>query len=161
MPLHRCLLGHAHHADALTLHGLAFRAIRRHGDTPAEARTLLDLGEVYYWWYSDFTQAADNYRQALSPASDTGDRSAESRARHHLGIADEDARIRPGRGAPPGIPRPVPRARRVLRAGEASSLTDLGVVHQRQGRHEEAHRLRCRSLRLNRENGSRIGETLR
>jgi hypothetical protein len=45
LPLHRYLLGHAHHADALTLHGLALRASRRHA---GRARTLLDLGEAYY-----------------------------------------------------------------------------------------------------------------
>ncbi|MFB9530221.1 tetratricopeptide repeat protein [Nonomuraea roseola] len=46
------------------------------------------------------------------------------------------------------------------RAGEASTLTNLGIVHEHQGRYEDAHDHHRRALHLYRETGSRIGETV-
>ncbi|WP_431914451.1 tetratricopeptide repeat protein [Nonomuraea jabiensis] len=157
--LHRYLLGHAHHADALTLQGLALEANRRLGDTVAEARTLLDLGEVRYWWYSHFEQAAEHYRDALNLARDAGEQSTEARALHNLGNTYKRRRE---------YDQAHDHYRRSLvlfrafgdRTGQASCLTNLGTVHERQGRYEDAHDHHRQALRLYRENGSRIGETI-
>ncbi|MFD7404232.1 tetratricopeptide repeat protein [Streptomyces sp. NPDC059866] len=157
--LHRYLLGHAHHVDALALHGLALQASRRHGDTAAEARTLLDLGEVHFWWYGHFEQAAENYRHALKLARETGDQGAESRALHNLGITL--TRRREYDQAQDNYRQSLALFRELGdRAGEANSLTNLGIVHQHHGRYEDAHDLHRQALRLYRETGSRIGETV-
>ncbi|WP_371680345.1 BTAD domain-containing putative transcriptional regulator [Streptomyces sp. NBC_01276] len=155
--LHRYLLGHAHHTDALDLHGLALRTSRRSGDTAAEARTLLDLGEVHYWWHGAYEQAADCYLRALDLSRDAGDRGATARALQNLGTLHSRRRE---------YDRAHDHCRQSLalfrelgdRAGEARSLTELGIIHERRGRFEDAHDHHRQALQLHRENGSRIGE---
>ncbi|WP_327280888.1 MULTISPECIES: tetratricopeptide repeat protein [unclassified Streptomyces] len=155
--LHRYLLGHAHQADALDLHGLALRTSRRSGDTAAEARTLLDLGEVHYWWHGAYEQAAECYLRALNLSRDVGDQGAAARALQNLGTLHSRRRE---------YDRAHDHCRQSLalfrelgdRAGEARSLTELGIIHERRGRFEDAHDHHRQALQLHRENGSRIGE---
>ncbi|WP_426404497.1 AfsR/SARP family transcriptional regulator [Streptomyces sp. R-07] len=155
--LHRYLLGHAHQADALDLHGLALRTSRRSGDTASEARTLLDLGEVHYWWHGAYEQAAEYYLRALNLSRDVGDQGAAARALQNLGTLHSRRRE---------YDRAHDHCRQSLalfrelgdRAGEARSLTELGIIHERRGRFEDAHDHHRQALQLHRENGSRIGE---
>jgi DNA-binding SARP family transcriptional activator/tetratricopeptide (TPR) repeat protein len=157
--LHPYLLRHAHHADALALHGLALQTSRRSGDTAAEARTLLDLGEVRYWWHGQYEQAAEHYAHALDLSRAIGDRGTEGRALHNLGNAYK--RRREYDQAHDHYGQSLVLFREFGdRAGEASSLTNLGLVHENQGRYEEAHDHHRQALDLYRETGSRIGETI-
>lgn len=157
--LHRYLLGHAHQADALALHELALHSSRRSGDAAAEARTLLDLGEVHYWWHGRYEQAAENYRRALDLAREAGDRGAEARALQNLGTVHKRRRE---------YDRAHDHCRQSLvlfrelgdLGGQARSLTELGIIQEHQGHFEEAHDHHRQALRLNRETGSRIGETV-
>ncbi|WP_329624940.1 tetratricopeptide repeat protein [Streptomyces sp. NBC_01255] len=157
--LHRYLLGHAHQADALALHGLALRAGRRSGDTAAEARTLLDLGEVYYWWHGAYEKADEHYRHALDLARGIGDQGAEARALQNLGTLS--TRLRAYDQAHDHCARSLVLFRELGdRAGEARCLTDLGILHERRGRYEDAHEHHRQALHVHRETGSRIGETV-
>ncbi|WP_338496213.1 BTAD domain-containing putative transcriptional regulator [Streptomyces sp. SJL17-4] len=157
--LHRYLLGHAHQADALTLHGLALRDSRRSGDTTAEARTLIDVGEVLFWWHGAYERAAEHYREALGLARESGDQVAAARALQNLG--DVSRRLRDYDRAHDHCVESLALFRDIGDlAGEARCLTGLGTDHERQGRHEEAHDHHRQALRAYREAGSRIGETI-
>ncbi|MEU1404824.1 BTAD domain-containing putative transcriptional regulator [Streptomyces sp. NPDC005728] len=157
--LHRYLLGHAHQADALVLHGLALQASRRSGDTAAEARTLLDLGEVHFWWHGAYEQAAEHYRHALNLARASGDQGAAARALQNLGTLS--IRRRDYDRAHDHCAQSLALFRELGdRGGEARCLTDLGIVHERQGRYEDAHDHHRQALHVYRETGSRIGETI-
>ncbi|MFF3836320.1 tetratricopeptide repeat protein [Streptomyces sp. NPDC001930] len=157
--LHRYLLGHAHQADALTLHDLALRASRRSGDTTAEARTLIDVGEVHFWWHGAYEQAAEHYRHALGLARESGDRIAAARALQNLG--DVSRRRRDHDRAHDHCVESLALFRELGdRAGEARCLTGLGIDHERRGRYEEAHDHHRQALHAYRETGSRIGETI-
>ncbi|MEE1755282.1 AfsR/SARP family transcriptional regulator [Streptomyces sp. SP18CS02] len=157
--LHRYLLGHAHQADALALNGLALGAARRSGDTAAEARTLIDLGQVHFWWHGAYEQAAEHYRHALDLARGIGDQGAAAGALQALAAVSRRRR---------DYDRAHDHSARALalfrelgdRGGEARCLTDLGIVHERQGRHEDAHEHHRQALHVHRETGSRIGETV-
>lgn len=157
--LHRYLLGHAHQADAMALHGLALQAGRRSGDRAAEARTLLDLGEVHFWWHGAYEQAAEHYRQALDLARGIDDRGAEARALQNLGTLT--TRRREYDQAHDHCAQALVLFRELGdRGGEARCLTDLGIVHERRGRYEDAHEHHRQALHVYRETGSRIGETI-
>ncbi|MFD3947953.1 BTAD domain-containing putative transcriptional regulator [Streptomyces sp. NPDC058579] len=157
--LHRYLLGHAHQADALALGGLALGAARRSGDKAAEARTLIDLGQVHFWWHGDYEEAAEHFRQALDLAREAGDQRVAASALAALGTVATRQR---------DYDRAYDHSAQSLalfrelgdRGGEARCLTDLGIVHERQGRYEDAHEHHRRSLHAYRETGSRIGETV-
>ncbi|WKD35991.1 AfsR/SARP family transcriptional regulator [Streptomyces xanthophaeus] len=157
--LHRYLLGHAHQADALALCGLALQAARRSGDTAAEARTLIDLGQVHFWWYGAYEQAADHYRNALDLAREIGDQSLAAAALQALGAVSR--RRREYDQAHDHCARSLALFQELGdRSGEARCLTDLGIVHERQGRYEDAHEHHRQALHAYRETGSRIGETV-
>ncbi|SEC01937.1 BTAD domain-containing putative transcriptional regulator [Streptomyces sp. TLI_105] len=157
--LHRYLLGHAHQAEALALHGLALQAGRRSGDTAAEARTLIDLGEVHYWWHGDHEQAAEHYRQALDLAHETGDQGAAARALQ--GLSTVARRRRAYDEAHDHCTQSLVLFRELGdRAGEARCLTDLGLLHERRGQYEDAHEHHRQALHAYRDAGSRIGETI-
>ncbi|WP_369147005.1 tetratricopeptide repeat protein [Streptomyces sp. R44] len=157
--LHRYLLGHAHQADALALHDLALRAGRRSGDRAAEARTLIDLGEVHFWWHGAYEQAAEHYRHALDLARETGDQVAEARALTGLGVVS--TRRRDYDQAHDHCAQSLVLFRELGdHGGEARTLADLGIVHERRGRYEGAHEHQRQALDLYRETGSRIGETV-
>ncbi|WP_314613076.1 AfsR/SARP family transcriptional regulator [Streptomyces stackebrandtii] len=157
--LHRYLLGHAHQADALDLHNLALRTSRRSGDTAAEARTLLDLGEVHYWWQGAYEQAAEHYRHALDLSRDAGDQGAAARALQNLGTLHR--RRREYDQALDHFGQALVLFRELGDgAGEARSLSELGILHGRGGRFEEAHDHHRQALRLHRATGSRIGEVV-
>lgn len=157
--LHRYLLGHAHQADALILNGLALEAARRSGDAAAEARTLIDRGQVYFWWHGDYGQAAEHFRSALDLAHEAGDRGLAASALAALGTVS--TRRRDYDRAHDQCARSLALFRELGdRGGEARCLTDLGIVHERQGRYEEAHEHHRQSLSAYREKGSRIGETV-
>ncbi|MEU7075163.1 BTAD domain-containing putative transcriptional regulator [Streptomyces narbonensis] len=157
--LHRYLLGHAHQGDAMALHALALEAARRSGDTAAEARTLLDLGEVHFWWHGAYEQAAEHYRQALDLARGIDDRGAEARARQNLGTLT--TRRREYDEAHEHCAQALALFRELGdRGGEARCLTDLGIVHERRERYEDAHEHHRQALHVYRETGSRIGETI-
>lgn len=157
--LHRYLLGHAHQADALALNGLALRAARRSGDRAAEARTLIDLGQVHFWWHGAYEQAAEHYRNALDLARECGDRSAAAGALQALGAVAR--RRREYDQAHDHCTQSLVLFRELGdRGGEARCLTDLGIVHERQGRYEDAQEHHRQALQVHRETGSRIGETV-
>lgn len=157
--VHRYLLGHAHQADALALCGLALRAARRSGDTAAEARTLIDLGQVHFWWHGAYEQAAEHYRNALDLAREIGDQALAAGALQALGTVNR--RRREYDQAHDHCAQALALFRELGdRGGEARCLTDLGIVHERQGRYEDAHEHHRRSLIAYRETGSRIGETV-
>ncbi|NML48989.1 tetratricopeptide repeat protein [Streptomyces sp. R302] len=157
--LHRYLLGHGHQADALALNGLALRAARLCGDTAAEARTLIDRGQVYFWWHGAYEQAAEHFRNALDLARETGDQGVAASALAALGTVATRRRA---------YDRAHEHCAQALalfqelgdRGGEARCLTDLGIVHERQGRYEDAHEHHRKALHVYRETGSRIGETV-
>ncbi|MFG2981736.1 BTAD domain-containing putative transcriptional regulator [Streptomyces sp. NPDC048258] len=157
--LHRYLLGHAHQADALALCGLALRAARRSGDTAAEARTLIDLGQVHFWWNGAYEQAAEHYRQALDLARGIGDQGVAAGALQALSTVFR--RRREYDQAHDHCAQSLALFRELGdRGGEARCLTDLGIVHARQGRYEDAHEHHRQALHVYRETGSRIGETV-
>ncbi|MFG2999839.1 BTAD domain-containing putative transcriptional regulator [Streptomyces sp. NPDC048340] len=157
--LHRYLLGHAHQADALALCGLALQAARRSGDTAAEARTLIDLGQVHFWWYGAYEQAAEHYGHALDLAREIGDQGAAAGALQALGAVSR--RRREYDRAHDHCAQALELFRELGdRGGEARCLTDLGLVHERQGRYEDAHEHHRQALHAYRETGSRIGETV-
>ncbi|MFD6888180.1 BTAD domain-containing putative transcriptional regulator [Streptomyces sp. NPDC059957] len=157
--LHRYLLGHAHQADALVLNGLALRAARLSGDTAAEARTLIDRGQVHFWWHGDYEQAAEHFRQALDLARGIGDQGLAASALAALGTVS--TRRREYDRAHDQCAQSLALFRELGdRGGEARCLTDLGIVHERQGRYEDAHEHHRQSLLAYRETGSRIGETV-
>ncbi|MFI1256442.1 AfsR/SARP family transcriptional regulator [Streptomyces netropsis] len=157
--LHRYLLGHAHQADALALSGLALRAARRSGDTAAEARTLIDLGQVHFWWHGAYEQAAEHYRHALELAREIGDQGVAAGALQALGTVSR--RRREYDQAHDHCAQSLVLFRELGdRGGEARCLTDLGIVHERQGRYEDAHEHHRQALHVYRETGSRIGETV-
>ncbi|MEU4270888.1 BTAD domain-containing putative transcriptional regulator [Streptomyces sp. NPDC026092] len=157
--LHRYLLGHAHQADALALGDLALRAARRSGDKAAEARTLIDLGQVHFWWHGAYEQAAEHYRNALDLARETGDQGTAAAALHALGNVSRRRRefdqAHDHSAQALGLFRELGD-----RVGQARCLTDLGIVHGRRGAYEEAHEHHRQSLDAYREVGSRIGETV-
>ncbi|MCX5192902.1 tetratricopeptide repeat protein [Streptomyces sp. NBC_00249] len=157
--LHRYLLGHAHQADALVLCGLALRAARRSGDTAAEARTLIDLGQVHFWWHGAYEQAAEHYRHALDLARGTGDQGVAAGALQALSSVFR--RRREYDQAHDHCAQSLALFRELGdRGGEARCLTDLGIIHGGRGRYEEAHEHHRQSLLAYRETGSRIGETV-
>ncbi|MDT9687210.1 BTAD domain-containing putative transcriptional regulator [Streptomyces sp. P9(2023)] len=157
--LHRYLLGHAHQADALVLSGLALRAARRSGDTAAEARTLIDLGQVHFWWHGAYEQAAEHYRHALDLSRGIGDQGAAAGALQALGAVS--TRRREYDQAHDHCAQALVLFRELGdRGGEARCMTDLGIVHERQGRYEDAHEHHRQALHVHRETGSRIGETV-
>ncbi|MEU7011356.1 BTAD domain-containing putative transcriptional regulator [Streptomyces sp. NPDC046332] len=157
--LHRYLLGHAHQADALALNGLALRAARRSGDTAAEARTLIDLGQVYFWWHGAYEQAAEHYRNALDLARGIGDQGAAAGALQALGAVSR--RRREYDQAHDHSAQALELFRELGdRVGAARCLTDLGIVHECQGRYEDAHEHHRQALNVHRETGSRIGQTV-
>ncbi|MFJ7958913.1 BTAD domain-containing putative transcriptional regulator [Streptomyces sp. NPDC096319] len=157
--LHRYLLGHGHQADALTLNGLALRAVRLSGDAAAEARTLIDRGQVYFWWHGAYERAAEHFRNALDLARGTGDRGVEASALAALGTVS--TRLRAYDHAHDHCVQALALFNDLGdRGGEARCLTDLGIVHERRGRYEEAHEHHRRALHVYRETGSRIGETV-
>ncbi|GGR84865.1 SARP family transcriptional regulator [Streptomyces nojiriensis] len=157
--LHRYLLGHAHQADALVLGGLALRAARRSGDKAAEARTLIDLGQVHFWWHGAYEQAAEHYRNALDLAREIGDQGAAAGALQAL--AAVATRRREYDRAHDHCAQSLVLFRELGdRGGEARCLTDLGTVHERRGRYEDAHEHHRQALHVYRETGSRIGETI-
>ncbi|MFF4443703.1 BTAD domain-containing putative transcriptional regulator [Streptomyces sp. NPDC001502] len=157
--LHRYLLGHAHQADALALCGLALRAARRSGDTAAEGRTLIDLGQVHFWWHGAYEQAAEHYRHALDLAREIGDQGVAAAALQALGTVSR--RRREYDRAHDHCAQSLALFRELGdRGGEARCLTDLGIVHERQGRYGAAHEHHRQALHAYRETGSRIGETV-
>ncbi|MEU3692152.1 AfsR/SARP family transcriptional regulator [Streptomyces narbonensis] len=157
--LHRYLLGHAHQADALALGGLALGAARRSGDKAAEARTLIDLGQVHFWWHGDYEEAAGHFRHALDLARETGDQGVAASALAALGTVS--TRQREYDRAHDQCAQSLALFRELGdRGGEARCLTDLGIVHERQGRYEDAHEHHRQALHVYRETGSRIGETV-
>ncbi|WNF29305.1 BTAD domain-containing putative transcriptional regulator [Streptomyces sp. C11-1] len=157
--LHRYLLGHAHQGDALALDDLALRAARRGGDTAAEARTLIDLGQVHFWWHGAYEKAAEHYRHALDLARGIGDRRAAADALQALG-AVSTRRREYDRAREHGAQALALFRELGDRSGEARCLTYLGIVHERQGRYEDAHENHRQALQVHRATGSRIGETV-
>ncbi|MFJ3161368.1 AfsR/SARP family transcriptional regulator [Streptomyces kanasensis] len=157
--LHRYLLGHAHQVDALTLNDLALQAARRSGDTAAEARTLIDRGQVHFWWHGAYEQAAEHYRHALDLARGIGDRSTAADALHAL-AAVSTRRREYDQAHDHGTQALLLFRELGDHGGEARCLTYLGIIDERQGRYEAAHENHRHALQVHRATGSRIGETV-
>ncbi|WP_217369351.1 AfsR/SARP family transcriptional regulator [Nonomuraea antri] len=154
--LHPYFDDHAHHADAITLHGKALAAARRGGDRAAEALALLDLAWVH-WRQGRFAEAYETCRPALELCRESGDRLGQSRAHNTLG--NVCLRQRDYEQADHHLTRALELSRELGNpVGEAHSLSSLGISHERQGRHDEALDHQLRALELHRRVGSRNGE---
>ncbi|MEV4113080.1 tetratricopeptide repeat protein [Nonomuraea sp. NPDC049695] len=154
--MHPYLDGHAHHADAITLHTKALDAARRQGDTAAEARALLDLAWVY-WRQGLYEKSYETCRPALELCLESGDRLGASRAHNTLG----NVRLRQHsyEEAERHLTQALDLSREIgNRVGEAYTLSNLGLGHERQGRYPEALDHLRRALQLHREFRNRNGE---
>ncbi|MEV0228561.1 tetratricopeptide repeat protein [Nonomuraea sp. NPDC050786] len=154
--VHPYLDGHAHHADAITLHTKALDAARRQGDPAAEARALLDLAWVY-WRQGRYEKSYETCRPALELCLESGDRLGASRAHNTSG----NVRLRQHSydEAERHLTQALELSREIgNRVGEAYTLSNLGVAHERQGRYPQALDHLRRALRLHREFGNRNGE---
>ncbi|WP_206061434.1 AfsR/SARP family transcriptional regulator [Nonomuraea basaltis] len=154
--LHPYLDGHAHHADAITLHAKALDAARRRGDKAAEALALLDLAWVS-WRQGRYEESYEICRPALDLCRDLGDPLGQSRAYNTLG--NVCLRQHAYERADHHLKHALDLSREIgNRVGEAYTLSNLGISHERQGRYPEALDHHRRALELHRRLGSRNGE---
>jgi tetratricopeptide (TPR) repeat protein len=154
--LHPYLDGHAHHADAITLHGKALDAARRTGDRAAEALALLDLAWVY-WRQGRYEESYESCLPALEVCRELGDALGQSRAHNTMG--NVCLRQHAYERADHHLRHALDLSRELgNRVGEAYTLSSLGISHERQGRYREALDHHRRALELHRALGSRNGE---
>jgi tetratricopeptide (TPR) repeat protein len=154
--LHPYLDGHAHHADAVTMHTGAVEAARRNGDKRTEARALLDLAWVY-WRQGRYAESSGTCQAAMGLCREIGDSFGESRAHNTLGnvclAQHEYERAHHHLAQALALSREIGNP-----VGEAYALNNLGISHERQGRHDEAVDHHQRALALHRRLASRNGE---
>ncbi|GAA2277427.1 BTAD domain-containing putative transcriptional regulator [Nonomuraea roseoviolacea subsp. roseoviolacea] len=154
--LYRYLYDHAHHDDALALHGKALRAARSRGDATGEGRALTDLGWVHQVQGSRDV-AREHFESALAACRTAEDSRGQARALIGLG------RVRTDEGEHERAREADLRALDLFREigdrfGEAVTLDHLGVVHERLGQYARAADLHHQAVELSREIGSRGGE---
>jgi DNA-binding SARP family transcriptional activator/Tfp pilus assembly protein PilF len=154
--LARYLVTGGHNTDAVAIHGYALRAARHARDRGAEAKALVDLGEVR-WRLGHSAQEKAQYEQALVVLREAGDWAGEARAHGNLGLLA----WRHGQHSQASF-----RYEQALaifrdagdRAGEARVLDNLGAICWRQGRYEQAAAHHQRALAVFREIGDRTGQ---
>ena len=145
-----------HYAEAVALHGSAFRAAAATGDHAAEAAALINLGAVRVR-QGDLRQANEDLQQALGLARRYGDRTCAARALHTLGnIGFHEGRFDQAAGY-------YEQALTVYRqlgdlTGEARTLNNLGSVDELTGRYQQAAEHYGQGLALYRQAGERVGE---
>jgi tetratricopeptide (TPR) repeat protein len=152
--LHRYLDG-GHNADAVTVHGYAYRAARHNGDPTEQAHAQTGLGGAYLRLGRP-GPAGEHCRQALDLFRQAGDPDGEARARRSLGLIAE--RLGHYRAAIDHYAQAIALFRQTGdRIGEARALNMLGNVEVRLGRNRSAehHEL---ALNLHRRTGNRAGE---
>ncbi|HEX6342196.1 ATP-binding protein [Umezawaea sp.] len=134
--LHRHLAVTGGYTDARLLHEHVIARAGRRGDTAAEARALLDLGEIDVRT-GRYDLAIDHVRDALALPDGLAGPLPVARALRYLAMANQftghyDRAI-------DHLEQAVEVSRRAGdRPGEASGLGNLGVVHQLTGRYAEA-----------------------
>ncbi|MBO3749808.1 tetratricopeptide repeat protein [Streptosporangiaceae bacterium NEAU-GS5] len=146
---------HAHHDDAVTLHGLALQRSRKLGTHDVEVRALSDLSWTY-WRLGEYEMAEDHARQALN-ASEEPDQ--EACALLTLG----NVAFRRGQNA--RAEQYLQRALDLTRIAadtwsEAHVLGVLALALNRDARPEEARRHLDVALALHRKVGNPAGEAL-
>jgi DNA-binding SARP family transcriptional activator len=154
--LARYLVTGGHNTDAVAIHGYALRAARHARDRGAEAKALVNLGEVR-WRLGHSAQEKAQYEQALVIFRETGDWAGEARAHGNLGLLA----WRHGQHSQASF-----RYEQALaifrhaddRAGEARVLDNLGAICWRQGRYEQAAAHHQRALAVFREIDDRTGQ---
>jgi tetratricopeptide (TPR) repeat protein len=134
--LYRYLDAGGHFSDGLTIHTHALHAGRQADKPAAEADALLNLGHVY-WQHGRYRDATDHLQQALSLATEIGDRFGETNALLNLGIVSQ----RQGhyQQATNYLQRALALAREIgNRVGETNALLNLGIVERREGHYQLA-----------------------
>jgi len=145
-----------HYPDAMAVHTHALHTARDTGDLAAEARTLSNLGAVY-WEQGHYQQAADHFQQALILAHEIGDRADEAIALGNLGTVYR--RQGHSEQAAEHHQQALTLFRELGdRAGEARALGNLGNVYWQQGRYQQAAEHHQQALTLFRELGDRADE---
>jgi DNA-binding SARP family transcriptional activator/Tfp pilus assembly protein PilF len=154
--LARYLVTGGHNMDAVAIHGHALRAARHARDRGAEAKALVDLGEVR-WRLGYSAQEAAQYEKALVVLRENGDWAGEARAHGNLGLLA----WRHGQHGQASFH--YQQALAIFRdagdrAGEARVLDNLGAICWRQGRYDQAAAHHQRALAVFREIGDRTGQ---
>ena len=142
--LHRYLAVTGRYADARLLHEHVVARAQRHGDVAAEARALLDLGEIDVRT-GQYDQAIDHVQRAVALPDGLAGPIPTARALRYLAMANQFT----GRydRATDHLEHAIGLSREVGdRPGEASALGNLGVVHQLSGRYEAAAEHHRRAL---------------
>jgi tetratricopeptide (TPR) repeat protein len=145
-----------HYLDALAILTHACHAARHTSDPSAEARTLTNLGLVYFW-QARYQQAAEHHQQALALCREIGDRAGEADALTRLGLVYQQ------QGSYQQATEHHQQALALFREighrdGEANVLDDIGVAYWHQGRYGHALEHLEQALALFREIGHRVGE---
>ncbi|HEV2372177.1 MAG TPA: tetratricopeptide repeat protein [Streptosporangiaceae bacterium] len=144
------------HTEALTIYTHALEAARDQGDLAAQARTLINLGQIHLRQGRD-QDGTFCYRQALSLARKIGDQLLQARASGSLGVSH----LHQSR-----YPQAISRYQQALalyraagdQVGQAVTLTNLGQAYRWQGRYELAAESDQQALSLFRDLGHRHGE---
>lgn len=134
--LHRHLAVTGRYTDARLLHEHVIARARQHSDVAAEARALLDLGEIDVRT-GQYDQAIDHVQRALALPDGLSGSIPTARALRYLAMANQFT----GRydRATDHLEQAVEVSREAGdRPGEASGLGNLGVIHQLTGRYEAA-----------------------
>jgi tetratricopeptide (TPR) repeat protein len=145
-----------HYLDALAILTHACHAARHTSDPSAEARTLTNLGLIYFW-QARYQQAAEHHQQALALCREIGDRAGEADALTRLGLVYQQ------QGSYQQATEHHQQALALFREiehrdGEANVLDDIGVAYWHQGRYGQAVEHLEQALVLFREMSHRIGE---
>jgi tetratricopeptide (TPR) repeat protein len=134
--LHRYLAVTGRYTDARLLHEHVITRARRHGDVAAEARALLDLGEIDVR-SARYDQAIDHVQRAVDLPDGLTGPIPTARALRYLAMANQFT----GRydRATDHLEHAIEVSREAGdRTGEASALGNLGVIHQLSGRYDAA-----------------------
>jgi tetratricopeptide (TPR) repeat protein len=145
-----------HYLDALAILTHGCHAARHTSDPSAEARTLTNLGLIYFW-QARYQQAAEHHQQALALCREIGDRAGEADALTRLGLVYQQ------QGSYQQATEHHQQALALFRAighqdGEANVLDDIGVAYWHRGRYGQAVEYLEQALALFREIGHRVGE---
>ncbi|MEV6606452.1 tetratricopeptide repeat protein [Kutzneria sp. NPDC051319] len=147
---------HGYPADALIVHGHAYRTARNSDDPAARAQATMELAAAHLQ-LSNLEQAVDLLDQVLPLLRQTGDVAGQARALTNLGVAD--TRLCRYKAAAEHYERAATLFRQVGdKVGEARVLNNLGAVEERLGQHESAVEHLRHALALSREFGDRDDE---
>jgi len=142
--LHRHLAVTGRYTDARLLHEHVVARARQRGDVAAEARALLDLGEIDVRT-AQYDRAIDHVQRAVALPDGLAGPVPTARALRYLAMANQFT----GRydRASEHLEHAVEVSREAGdRAGEASALGNLGVIRQLTGRYPESAEHHRRAL---------------